>query len=131
MIDSLRFYTSKIILIIMKDKTFFIYLGIFIVIIIAAAFFIFSANNNYHSFRGHQVYFRNNTNGTIQIENWMTPQTIIRHFNITQNNLFEEIGITNSTTNLRTPLVTLCKSYNISCSTLIQRLNSQVLINAS
>lgn len=80
------------------------------------------ALSNYHSFRGYQSYFKNNPSP--QIEDWMTPYTIIRHFNISQADLFQELNISISRSSLATPLKQICQKEKIDCAKLIERLNN-------
>jgi len=111
-----------------KNEYLVISLGILIVILLAAVFFTLRADAYYHSFRGHQVYFKNSP--AIMIEDWMTPNTVLRNFNITEQQMFGILQINNSTNNLRTPIVDLCRDYRLNCPLLLDKLNSRVINNA-
>jgi hypothetical protein len=103
-------------------KSIIPYILILIAIILLALFLINHVFSYYNIYRNHQGYFKNNT--SVQIESWMTPHTILRHFNISEEDLFKELNISNNNGNLRTPLEQICKKEQIDCPLLIGRLNS-------
>lgn len=100
-----------------------VYVVILIVLIILALVFLFYAFSNYHSFRTHQNYFKSSN---VTIESWMTPHTILRHFNISESSLFSELGISNTTGNLRIPLSQICTEKKLNCTEVVDKLNSMV-----
>jgi hypothetical protein len=101
-----------------------IYSIILILIVLFAFVLLRDSFNHYSSFQGHQEYIRNSP--SLTIEPWMTPSTILRHFNISESILFNELNISKTNTNLRTPLVDLCKKQKINCPSIVNKLNTLV-----
>ena len=107
-----------------NSKNLLVYILILIIIVLLAFILLRYSFTHYSSFRGHQDYFKNNTSP--KIESWMTPSTVLRHFNISESSLFNELNITKTTANLRTPIANLCTNQKQDCSLVINNLNSMV-----
>ena len=97
-----------------------ILLGLFIVL----AFLVHSAQGNYRTFKENKNYFK--ANPDLKIEDWMNPMTILRHFNISETDLFTALALPKTETNLRTPLSEICKKQKVDCNELIKRINSLI-----
>jgi hypothetical protein len=98
-----------------------VYSIVLIALLIFLGLLIQSANSDYHSFRQNKNYFK--LNPEYKVQEWMNPQTILRHFNITEEQLFEILGVSNSETNFRTPLRDLCLKQKIDCDKVIEDVN--------
>ena len=108
-----------------KPKKIFIF-GIIILIclLLLAVFFAVKSYKDYYSLISHKDYFKNNS--SIEIEPWMTPHSILRHFNITQENLFNTLNTTNSNFNFRKQISSICSEKKENCTLVIEELNSKV-----
>lgn len=99
--------------------------SVILIFLIALTFFFFrNAFSNYHSFKEHRDYFRNNPSPAI--ESWMTPHSVLSHFNISGKDLFLQMNITYNRQNLRIPFSELCAKNKIDCPMLIKTLNEKV-----
>lgn len=111
-----------------KDKGSYkkyIIFGLLVVCVaIVVVFSFYRAYVDYHSFRGHQNYIRNASN--LSIQDWMTPHTVLRHFNVSEDYLLNQLNITNSSSDLRSPISKICVAKKIDCGALIVRLNEMV-----
>jgi hypothetical protein len=107
-----------------KSDKIIIYSAILILLIIIILILSLRASYNYHEFRETKNYFGTTMNPLIS--SWMTPDTILRHFNINEEDLFRELEITESESSLRTPLYRICLKKNINCPDLINELNSLI-----
>jgi hypothetical protein len=110
----------------MKTKTKFVimYVVILILLIALVTSLIFNARYDFKSFKDHRGYFKNNT--SIKIEEWMSPNTIIQHFNISKETIIQEANITNKSSDLQTPLEITCSKKKINCTELVHILNERV-----
>lgn len=79
---------------------------------------------SYHSLKSHMDYFRSNS--SLEIQPWMTPHAVIRHFNITPEDLFNVLNTINSSSNLRKPISTLCSEKKENCTMIVEELNTKV-----
>ena len=105
------------------QRALLILMTIVIILLIFIIFFANSSYKNYHSFRNHKNYFKNST---LQIEPWMTPSTILRHFNITSEDLFNTLNITNSSLNFKKQISSICLGKKENCTFVIEELNSKL-----
>jgi heme/copper-type cytochrome/quinol oxidase subunit 2 len=99
-----------------------IYLIILIGLVVLVNVMLMNAKVDYNTFRDNKNYFGENSNP--QIQSWMNPETIIRHFNITEIVLYNNLGIKPTEANSRTPLYQICKKNKVDCVNLINRLNN-------
>jgi len=107
-----------------KPGKIILYTALVISIFFAVFILLNSAYSNFHEFKGQQNYIKEiNNNSSAEIQSWMTPQSIITHFNISQQVLLNELNITYSKTNLRTPISKICKNKKLNCTTVIEKLN--------
>lgn len=100
-----------------------------LILIFIALFLSLRAEYYYDSFKTHEIYFKENSSAIV--ESWMTPHTVLRHFNITQTTLFYALNISNSTTDLRTPISNLCVEHKIDCVSALNTINTEVVNNGS
>ena len=107
-----------------KENKLIIYLAILFIIFLAVIFFFLRAEFYYHSFVEHKKYLKENPQLTIQ--DWMTPHTVERHFNITQEEFSNETGIKSSIKDLRTPIKDLCIQYKLNCPVILDKLNNKL-----
>lgn len=101
-----------------------IYTAVLVFIIILSIILLQTSLIKFDSFRSHQDYIKNHPSPNI--EDWMTPNTILRQFNISENVLFNELNTTKTIKILRTPLFKICRQQKINCTSLIIQLNNQV-----
>lgn len=106
-----------------KESKLVFYVALLVAFMLAIFVLAHSAINDFNSFRTHQNYFRNNHP---QIESWMTPNSVLRHFNVSESDLFRELNVTNSSKNLVTPISKICTTKKIDCQLLLERLNNLV-----
>lgn len=101
-----------------RDKTILV---ILILVIAALIFlFLFRAYNHYSAWRGNHTYF---DRPDWKIESWMTLRTISTRFNITDSELFREVGVNEIKINPHITLDLFCKEYHQNCTDLVERLN--------
>lgn len=94
---------------------------LFVLILLFAVILISNAISNYYSFKSHQNEIHS---PNPKIEDWMSPGTILRHFNISPKYLFDTLNIPDSRTNLRKPLSQICAEQKINCTQLVDKLNN-------
>lgn len=99
-----------------------IYSIIFFAILAFLGLLIHSANSNYKNFRENKNYFKQALE--YQIQDWMTPQTILRHFPISNTELFEALNITKTEANYRTPIKELCRKERKDCNKVLEDVNA-------
>ena len=97
-----------------RIKKISLYFVILIGIILLVWILAHHAFTNYHSFRGHQDYFKNNTSP--QIESWMTINMISNRFNLTNADILKEIGANKTQINKHMTLDRFCKQYKQNCT---------------
>jgi hypothetical protein len=85
---------------------------------------IHNANSDYHNFRENKNYFKINSEYSVQ--DWMTPQTVLRHFPISEADLFNALSVTKTELNYRTPIKELCYKTKKDCSKVIEEINSLI-----
>ncbi len=102
----------------------FIYAMVLVCLLILVIFLVSTSVNTYHSWRSHQSYFKENHSPAIEL--WMTPNTILRHFNISKSQLFQELSISPTDENLMTSLTNLCTKNKLDCLSVKEELNSLV-----
>ncbi len=107
-----------------QKELLIIFLIILICLIFLVAFFAFDSYKDYSSFRIYKNYLKNNS--SIEIQSWMTPYTVLRHFNITQEDLFKTLNTTNSTLNFRKQISSICSEKKENCTLIVEELNSKV-----
>jgi hypothetical protein len=115
---------NKIFNIKLEKEEIIIYSLILIVLTTLIAVLIIHAFTNYLEFKENKNYFINNPNP--KIDTWMTPDTILRHFNITEEDLFKELNIKEGESTLRTPLYKICIKQEINCFDLVEKLNNLI-----
>lgn len=93
-------------------------------LLVVLAFLVHNAQTNYQTFKENKNYFK--TNPDLKVEDWMNPMSILRHFNISEADLFTALGIPKTESNLRTPLREICKKQKVDCNELIKRINSLI-----
>jgi hypothetical protein len=76
-------------------------------------------------FRESKGYFETNEN--TKIEKWMTPRTILRNFDISEETLLKELNITKDQKSMIMPLENTCRFKKINCDDLVEKLNSLVI----
>jgi hypothetical protein len=103
-----------------KNSKRIIYTLLLISMIILIIVIIRDASLDYRSFRGHQKYLKNES---IQIEEWMTPWTVLRHFTVQTEDVLKELRINETRTNLQTPILDICRREKLNCSQVIINLN--------
>lgn len=108
----------------LKKERLIIYTFMLLVIIFLIIVLSIYASSNFREFREDKDYFKENLNPSIDV--WMTPSTILRHFEITEEGLFKELNVTKSESSLRTPLYKICAKKSINCSDLVEKLNRLV-----
>lgn len=97
-----------------------LYTFLILVLILLIFFFSFRAYNHYTVFKIHKGYFKQlNPN----IESWMTVHLIIKRFNIAQDVIFKELNVTNTISNQRSSIDSICKKNHLNCTQVINRLN--------
>lgn len=104
-----------------KENLVIIYLALLSIVIVIIILLILRASFNFHSFEQYKDYFKENKNPIIS--DWMTPHTILRHFNITEKVLFSEMNLTKNEELMRTPLYRTCTKKKIDCKELVKKLN--------
>jgi hypothetical protein len=107
-----------------KFKRGMIYFIILLAILLLLILLVRHESSSYRSWRGHQNYFKNNLSP--KIETWMTPHTILRHFNISQNDLLQTLNVSDTISNLRTPLNQICIKNKMDCPLITDKLNNLV-----
>lgn len=102
-----------------KNKVLYIFLILVLVLLIFL--FSFRAYSHYNIFKSHKGYFKQlNPN----IESWMTVHLIIKRFNIPQDVILKELKVTNTISNQRSTIDSICKKNHLNCTEVINRLNS-------
>lgn len=99
-----------------------IYLVILIALFALLGLFIRNANSDYSKFKDNKNYFK--VNNDYEVQEWMNPQTILRHFPITENDLFNILNVSKTEQNLRTPLREICIKQKKDCNKVILDLNA-------
>jgi len=103
-----------------------------IIIFFLMIFFAIRAYDHYTELESHRTYF-NEPNASIQ--DWMTIRSIVRHYNLTEDEIYKELnvspgtfvselGIDNSTLVDRTTIQTICFKKHLDCNAVMDRLNS-------
>jgi len=108
-----------------KMKFLIFYSVLLTILIVFIAFSMLRSYNDYHAFKSHREYLRNNF--PIQVESWMTPHTVLRRFNITSEDLFSTLNVTNSSFNLVKPISTICTEKKENCTIIVQKLNNKLI----
>lgn len=97
---------------------------ILVALLIILGLLFHNASSNFRTFKENKNYFKNNPD--LKVEDWMNPMTILRHFNISEEELFATLTIPNTEANFRTPLSETCRKQAIDCNELIKRVNSLI-----
>ena len=103
-----------------KSKILFYFVILFCILLIL--FLAYHAFINYHSWKEHRNYFKNNTQP--EIESWMTINMISNRFNITSGEILKEIGINKTQVNKHMTLDRICNEYKQNCIDVVNRLNT-------
>jgi hypothetical protein len=102
-------------------KKIILYLIILIGIILLIWVLTHSAFVNYHSWKEHHSYFKNNTSPNI--ESWMTFKIISSRFNLINEDILKEIGANKTQINKHMTLDRFCKVYKQNCTEIVKKLN--------
>ncbi len=105
-----------------KKKGLMVYVILTICIVMLCILFASKSYETYHSFKNHRGYFKTTTNPLI--ESWMTPHTVLRHFNLTSTELFGTLNVTNSSFNFAKPISTICSDKKVNCTAILLELNT-------
>jgi len=119
-----------------KKKNWQITIPVIIGIIIFALIIFFAVRTyaHYVELENHKNYFKQ-PNASIQ--DWMTIRSIVKHYNITESEIYTELnvspnifiretGIDNSTLVDRTTIQTICTKKHLDCNAVLGRLNGIV-----
>jgi len=106
-----------------KKYTLFGYIIILLCLIVFFIILSINSYQNYQTFKNHKNYFNNTP---IKIGSWMAPHTVLKHFNITQQSLFLLLNATNSSSNLISPISTICSNKKENCTLILEKLNNAV-----
>ncbi len=98
-----------------------VYSLILIALLVFLGLLIQNANSNYQAFKQNKNYFK--VSPEYQVQDWMTPRTVLRHFNISEEQLINVLNISKSEKNFRTPIQDLCKRQRKNCVNVIEELN--------
>lgn len=101
---------------------------VFVLIIV----FGIRAHSHYADLKNHRNYF---SQANTPIQDWMTIHSVVRHYNLTEDEIYAEInvspstlvnklGIENSTVVDRLTIKTICFQKHLDCNAVVNRLNS-------
>jgi len=102
------------------DKTKVLYI-IIIALVLLIFLYSFRAYQHYTLMKLHREYFKQ---PNLQIEPWMTVHSISRHFNISENAIFQELKTKATISNSRTTIESMCKKNHLNCTETISGLNA-------
>lgn len=106
-----------------KIKELMPYLLLILIALIFLIILFSNTHSTYENFREARMYFRQDM---MNIQPWMTPESITRHFNINQTVLFQEMDLNATAALMGMPLEQICKKKQIDCVELIKKLESNI-----
>ena len=107
-----------------KQNPTYIYLVVILIILALLFSLLFRAQENYLVYREHKTYF---SQPNPKIQDWMSIKIISTNFNLSAQEIFKEMGISETKTNIHISLSRLCKEYHEDCPLLIEKLNDSII----
>jgi len=92
-----------------------------IILIVLIGFFAFRASERYSVMREHKGYFKGED---VQIETWMPVILVLEKFNISEDDLFNELNITGTISSRRLTIEKICEKKKLDCKVVVKNLNN-------
>ena len=101
------------------------YVYIVVILILFALLFstLFRAYENYSIYREHKVYIQQPDS---KIQDWMSIKTISTNFNLSSQEIFNEMGVNKTKMNIHISLSRFCKETHQNCAPILEKLNNLV-----
>jgi len=107
-----------------KNRKIILYSVVLICLLVILIVSAINSYNNYHAYKSQRDYLKNSY--SIKIESWMTPHTVLRHFNISQEDLLNILNITNTSLDFKKQISGICSKKKENCTLIVEELNKQV-----
>ena len=95
--------------------------AVVLVLILLILLFSFRTYNHYTALKSHRGYFKQ---PNPEIQSWMTVRSVVRHFNISENAIYQEFKLNATLSNNRLTIESLCKKNKLNCTEAIIRINA-------
>jgi hypothetical protein len=90
-------------------------------LIILTVFFSIRTHNQYEILKDHRNYLKQQN---IEIQSWMTINTVVNRFNMTNDYIYSELGIDNTYSWNRMTIQSICIKKKLDCTKIVANLNS-------
>ena len=119
-----KVYNLQRIFIMMDEKQKPNYIYIVVILILLALLFsvLFKALGNYSVYKERKIYF---SQSDPRIQDWMSIKIISTNFNLSSQDIINEMNVNGRKINPHISLKRFCKEYERNCILLIERLNNR------
>lgn len=108
-----------------KSETLYTVIIILLVIIAFMLFFFIKGYMDYAQWKSYRDYFKQ---PNPQIQSWMSVSLISTKFNLTKSQIYNDMGVNGSQINNHITLDLYCQQYHKDCSSILEKLNSDIKI---